>query len=71
MRMQERIVDEMNDMSQRDLSIVYDLILRLKKRDSSHPTIDELPPHVRVRNALEGTKGSLGEDIVRLRDDRI
>ena len=58
-------------MKPTELIKVYDLIMSLKKRTLNARKEKSVPAYLKVRGALKQCKGSLSEDVLALRDDRI
>ena len=71
MKMKDKTIKELEGLKPDDLLKIYDLILSLK-RDLNKKTKEETtPPYMKVREALKSCKGSLSEDILSLREDRV
>ena len=71
MKIKDQAMKELDTLRPSDLLIVYDLMLSLKEKVQEKTTRSPLPAYKRVRAALKGCKGSLSEDIMREREDRI
>jgi len=54
-----------------ELVKVYDLILSLKKRALNRRKEKSVPAYLKVRGALKQCRGSLSEDVLAVREDRI
>ncbi len=71
MKIKERAIKDLEALKPADLLIVYDLILSLKGKMPKQRVKELLPAYKRVREALKQCKGSLSEDILLAREDRI
>lgn len=71
MKVKEETIKELENLKPDELMMVYDLILSFKGRKPRQKAKDNLPAYIRVRNALKQYKGSLGEDILADREERI
>ena len=58
-------------MKPTELVKVYDLILSLKKRPLNGRKGKGVPAYLKVRGALKQYRGSLSEDVLAAREDRI
>jgi hypothetical protein len=70
MKIKDLTKNELETLSPDQLAIVYDLILSLKEK----PTMTgntQGSSYLAVRKALSKCKGSLSEDIISLREDRL
>ena len=70
MRAKERLLRELDALSNRDILKVYDLVLTLKEQDETKE-VKSTKNYLRVRDALKGCSGSLTDDIAEERDERI
>lgn len=70
MKIKEQAIKDLDTLKPSELLIVYDLILSLKgkRHERAFPVA---PDYKKVREALKGCKGSLTEDILSAREDRI
>lgn len=68
--LRERIIERINGMDAEDLMLVYGYIDLIQKRPSNQQTAPN-DAHLQVREALKGLKGSLSEDILAARAERI
>ncbi|MBI5755885.1 MAG: hypothetical protein HZA12_03080 [Nitrospirae bacterium] len=70
MKIKEQAIKDLDTLKPSELLIVYDLILSLKgkKPERAFPVVSA---YKKVREALKGCKGSLTEDILSARTDRI
>ncbi len=71
MKIKEQAVKELENLEPAELLRVYDLILSLKGKTEVERTSEHPPAYIRVREALKGCKGSLSEDILTGRQDRV
>jgi hypothetical protein len=71
MKIRDQAIRELEELKPGDLLKIYDLILSLKRRPEGGRRKSGLPPYRRVRKALKQCKGSLSEDIMAAREDRI
>ena len=71
MKMKDKTIKELEGLKPDDLLKVYDLVLSLKRDLDKKAKGETTPPYVRVREALKSCKGSLSEDILSLREDRV
>jgi len=71
MKVKEQAIKELETLKPADLMTVYDLILLFKGKMPEQRVKEQLPAYRRVRNALKQCKGSLSEDVLTVREDRI
>ncbi len=71
MKIKEQTIKELEDLGSSELMKVYEMIISLKTKQEKYKTKKGQPAYLRVRNALKQFKGSLSEDILLLREDRI
>lgn len=71
MKIKEEAIKGLDALKPSELLIVYDLILSLKGKTSEKIITRPLLTYKRVRDALKGCKGSMSEDILHAREDRI
>jgi len=71
MKIKDQAKSELEELNPEDLLKVYDLILSLKRRPEESKRKSGVYPYKRVRRALRHFKGSLSEDIIAAREDRI
>lgn len=71
MKIKEKTIKELDKLNPREVMIVYDFILSLKSKIVEQNAKEHLPAYIRVRNALKQCKGSMSEDILSGRKDRI
>lgn len=70
MKIKEQAIKELEELRPAEMLRVYELILSLKKMNEKQPKEPTLA-YIRVREALRQCKGSLSEDILAAREDRI
>lgn len=71
MKLQDEAIKEIKQLPPNTLARVYDFILSIKKE---HPLITKRTapaPYLRARNILKKCKGSMAEDIISARRDRL
>ncbi len=71
MKIKEQAIEELEGMSPLDLMRVYDMILSIKSKTPEHKEREDNPAYLRVRNALKQCKGSISDEILSEREDRI
>jgi hypothetical protein len=71
MKIKDQTIRELEELKPGDLLKIYDLILSLKKSPEGGRRKSGLAPYRRVRKALKQCKGSLSEDIMAAREERI
>ncbi len=71
MKMKEQAIKELEELKPNELIKIYDLILSLKRQPPGEKARGDLPAYLRVREALKQCKGSLSEDILVAREDRV
>jgi hypothetical protein len=71
MKIKDQAVKELEELRPTELIKVYDLILSLKKKTVNGRKEKIVPAYLKVRGALKQCKGSLSEDILLVREDRI
>jgi hypothetical protein len=71
MKIKDQAIKELKELKPTELIKVYDLILSLKKRDVITREEKSVPAYLKVRGALRQCKGSLSEDVLAVREDRI
>jgi hypothetical protein len=70
MEIRERTIDEIKKLDSNSLSTLYEIVMSMKKSHNGKKK-NSLFSYQRVRESLRNVKGSLSEEIVRDRDDRI
>ncbi len=71
LKAKERLLKELEALSPHSIMKVYDLVLTLKEQDGTHPEKGTNRGHMRTRRALRSCTGSLSDDIVEGRSDRL
>ncbi len=71
MKVKEQAIKELETLKPTELMMVYDLILLFKGKIPKQSGKERLPAYIRVRNAIKQCKGSISEDILLAREDRI
>lgn len=71
MKIKDQAMKELEELKPDELLKVYDLILSLKRKPREERRRGDSPAYVRVRKALKQCKGSLSEDILSGREDRV
>jgi hypothetical protein len=71
MKIKEQTIKELEELKPRELIRVYDLILSLKRKPEEERRKGGSPAYLRVREALKQCKGSMSEDILLDRENRI
>ncbi len=71
MKVKEQVIEALNELKPEETLIVYDLILSLKSKVEVKGINKSLSAYLKVRKALRQCKGSLSEDILKGREDRI
>jgi hypothetical protein len=70
-KIKEQTIKELEMLAPDELLKMYDLILSLKNTHHKEKTHIPASEYLKVREALRTCKGSLSEDIVLERDDRV
>jgi len=71
MKVKEETIKELENLNPNELMMVYELILSFKGRKTKQRSKTNLPTYRKVRNALKQCKGSLSEDILAAREERV
>ncbi len=71
MKVRERTIEELNHLRPTEILEVYNLILSLKNSKNDVPSKKSETAYLKVREALKRCKGSLAEDILLQREERI
>ena len=75
MKAKEQIIQELNRLSHIEILKLYNLISALKghipPKEKSKPSIHFNTAYLKARKALKNCKGSLAEDIISDREERI
>lgn len=67
----EQTIKELDKLKPQALAKVYDLITELKRTNQAKKSKMIAADYIKVREALKQYKGSLSEDIILEREDRI
>ena len=70
MKLKDQTIKELEYLEPSEIIKVYDMVIALKSSQIK-PVKKSGLSYMKTRKALENIKGSLGKDIVLLRDDRI
>ncbi len=71
MKLKEQAIKRLEELKPEALARVYDLITELKRTDQTKKRKATNTDYLKVREALKQCKGSLSEDIIQEREDRI
>jgi len=71
LNLKEQTIKEINELNPEALARVYDLIAELKRTNQTKKSKMIATDYIKVREALKQCKGSLSEDIIQGREDRI
>jgi len=71
MKIKDQTIKELQELKPTELIRVYDLIISLKKKTPNARKEKSVPAYLKVRGALKQCKGSLSEDVLAVREDRI
>jgi hypothetical protein len=71
LNIKEQTIKELNELNPEALARVYDLISELKRTSHTKKIKTTTADYIKVREALKQCKGSLSEDIIEEREDRI
>ena len=72
MKINEQAIKELESLGPSELMKIYEMIISLKSPQKKHKAQKKgAPVYIKVRNILKQCKGSLSEDILLLREDRI
>lgn len=71
MKIKEQAIKELETLKPSDVLIVYDLMQSLKSKEIIRKPVKPLKAYLRVREALKRCKGSMSDDILMAREDRI
>ena len=71
MKLKEQAIKRLEELKPEALARVYDLITELKLTDQAKKRKKTNTDYLKVRAALKQCKGSLSEDIIKEREDRI
>jgi len=71
LNIKEQTIKELDELKPEALAKVYDLITELKRTNQAKKSKTTAAGYLKVREALKQCKGSLSEDIIQEREDRI
>lgn len=71
MKVKEQVIEALNELKPAETLMVYDLILSLKSKIGVKGVKKPVSAYLKARKALRQCKGSLSEDILKGREDRI
>ena len=71
MKLKEQAIKKLDELKPEALARVYDLITELKRTSQAKKNKMTVTDYMKVREALKQCKGSLSEDIIQERADRI
>ncbi len=71
MKLKEQAIKKLDELKPEALARVYDLIIKLKRTSQAKKSKMTVTDYMKVREALKQCKGSLSEDIIQEREDRI
>ena len=71
MKLKEQAIKKLDELKPEALARVYDLITELKRTSQAKKNKMTVTDYMKVREALKQCKGSLSEDIIQEREDRI
>ena len=71
MKVREQTIQELDHLNPTEILEVYNLILSLKHSKNNVPSKKSGAAYLKVREALKNCRGSLAEDIILQREERI
>ncbi|OEU80718.1 MAG: hypothetical protein BA872_01185 [Desulfobacterales bacterium C00003060] len=71
LNIKEQTIKKLDELKPEALAKVYDLITELKRTNQAKKSKPTAADYIKVREALKQCKGSLSEDIILEREDRI
>ncbi len=71
MKLKEQAIKKLDELKPEALARVYDLIIELKRTSQAKKSKMTVTDYMKVREALKQCKGSLSEDVIQEREDRI
>lgn len=71
MKIKEQTVKDLDKLEPAELHVVYDLIQSLKGKAIRRPSGKAKGSYQKVREALRTCKGSMSDDIIHARQDRV
>lgn len=67
----ELLIKALDELSVRNIEKIYDLAVALKEEEAMIRKSDSLDAYMKVRQALSGFSGSLTDDLLKERNDRL
>ncbi len=71
MEMREKTINEINNLPTNKLMILYEIILSMKNSERVTISGGKSSAYLEVRELIKNLKGSLSDDIIMSREDRI
>ncbi|MBC8525733.1 MAG: hypothetical protein ISS28_01945 [Candidatus Cloacimonetes bacterium] len=71
MKIKEKTIQEIKNLDADNLMFIYEIILSIKNRKKLFRSVDVSSAYKRVRELLKDLKGSLSDDIILDREDRV
>ena len=71
MNLEEQTIEEIKQLPPKDLTRAYNFILLLKETKRPGQRKQKKAAYLRAREVLSKCKGSLSEDIIQYREDRV
>jgi len=71
MKIKEEAIKELEELDAAEMLKVYDLIQSLKRKPPAEREKENLLAYLRVKEALKQCKGSLSNDILSAREERV
>jgi len=71
MEIRERTIKEINDLDTNKLITLYEIILSMKNSEKAAREMKISSAYLKVRESLKNVKGSLSNDLILMREDRI
>ena len=71
MKLKEQVIKKLDELKPEALARVYDLIIELTRTEQAEKSRIITADYMNVREALKPCKGSLSDDIIQERADRV
>jgi hypothetical protein len=71
MKLREAILKDVEALDASDVLALHGVIVMLKAHHVPSPASSMATAYLKVRRALRSCAGSLGDDVIQMRDDRI
>ena len=71
MKLKDQAIKKLDELKPEALARVYDLIVELKRSEQAEKSNAITADYINVRQALKRCRGSLSDDIIQEREDRI